>query len=130
MAGWQNQSATFLHIGCDPDITETMEYPGSWGFAPMKWQNDVGSVIIARQDKKPLLPEHAEALADFCQEHVTPMIEAQNESEWGAPGSVPGLRKDDILKEITKEKFLMYYASWKAGQTDEEKRKQISPYDV
>jgi hypothetical protein len=36
------------------------------GFIPQRWQNNVGSVLIVRQDKKPLLPEHGAALAEYC----------------------------------------------------------------
>lgn len=50
-----NQPATFLHLGCDPSITEGMiQNKYEWGWAPAESQNDVGSVIIVRKDKKPL----------------------------------------------------------------------------
>ena len=117
-----NQPATFLHLGCDPKVNDGMlEGKSPWGFAPWKWQNDVGSVIVARKDRKPLLPEHAEALAEFCQFHLNHFYEEQTEQN---------LKPKHVLKEIKKDKFLKYYDSWKARQTDEEKRKQISPYDV
>jgi hypothetical protein len=94
------------------------------------WSAPVGSVIIARKDQKPLMPEHAEALADFCQNHLIDRFQELRESKHGVPESIPGLTTDHVLGEITKEKFLEYYGTWKAQQTDEVKRDQISPYDV
>jgi hypothetical protein len=96
----------------------------------MKWQNDVSSVIIARKDKKSLLPEHADALADFCQNHLIDKFQELTESKHGAPRSIPRLGKNHVLGEITKQKFLKYYRAWKAKQMYEVKRNQISPYDV
>jgi hypothetical protein len=105
-----NQPATFLHLGCDPNVTEGMEENKfSWDWAPMKWQNRVGSVIIARKDKKPLLPEHAEVLADFCQHHLARKFGECVEGEHGVPESIPGLGKDHVLNETTNAKFLEYY---------------------
>ncbi|KAI1399818.1 hypothetical protein F4819DRAFT_399059 [Hypoxylon fuscum] len=64
---FNNQDATFLHLCCDPkaDFNHQTGALG-WGWASMQWQNSVGSVIVVRQDKKPLLPLHAEALCKYC----------------------------------------------------------------
>ncbi|KAF1830653.1 hypothetical protein BDW02DRAFT_92701 [Decorospora gaudefroyi] len=131
MCAYVNQPATMLHLGCEPTNTEgMMKSQYAWGWAPWKWQNDVGSVIIVRKDKKHLLPEHAEALADFCQNYLLEIFGEQKESECGVSGSTPGLGKEYVLEKIAKEKFLEYYEAWKARQMDEVKRNQISPYDV
>jgi len=37
-----------------------------WAFAPMSWDFPVGSCIVTRLDKKPLLTEHVEVLTE-CQ---------------------------------------------------------------
>jgi hypothetical protein len=113
-----NPSATFLHLGCDPKVKDGMlEGRSPWGWAPWKWQNVVGSIIVARKDKKPLLPEHADALAEFCQVHLNHLFQKQTERNW---------KPKHVLKEIRKDKFLKYYNTWKALQIDEEKRTQIS----
>jgi hypothetical protein len=53
MVPWVNTAGTLLNIGCQPDREN--DFPGySWGFAPMIWQNSVGAVLVARQDKKDL----------------------------------------------------------------------------
>ena len=62
-----NQPITFLNI----DATS--------GFAPPQWQSGIGSVIVARKDKKDLTAEHYEAIwmymdriLDFFGEGSTP----------------------------------------------------------
>ncbi|OQE40079.1 hypothetical protein PENCOP_c006G08613 [Penicillium coprophilum] len=49
-----NQSITYIHI--DPKT----------GFAPPEWQSGVGSVIVARKDKKDLPLEHYETIWMYC----------------------------------------------------------------
>ncbi|KAK5629221.1 hypothetical protein RRF57_004936 [Xylaria bambusicola] len=49
-----NQDATYLHLCLDPK-TKSNDHAGilGWGYAPFRWQNRVGSVIVVRQDQKP-----------------------------------------------------------------------------
>ncbi|KAI2634751.1 hypothetical protein GGS26DRAFT_551210 [Hypomontagnella submonticulosa] len=64
---FNNQDATFLHLSCDPKAGFDLRRGSmGWAWAPMRWQNGVGSAIVVRQDKKPLLPVHAEALCKYC----------------------------------------------------------------
>lgn len=49
-----NQIITYLNIDLES------------GFAPMAWQNQVGTVLVARQDKKPLLEQHLEGVWMYC----------------------------------------------------------------
>lgn len=49
-----NQIATYINI----DATS--------GFAPPEWQSYVGTVVVARKDRKPLLPQHLEGVYMFC----------------------------------------------------------------
>ncbi|KAJ9467932.1 hypothetical protein DIPPA_27168 [Diplonema papillatum] len=49
-----NQIATYLHL----DLVS--------GFAPSQWQSGVGTVLVARTDRKPFLPENLEALWMYC----------------------------------------------------------------
>ena len=53
-ADLDNQIATYLNIN-----------PES-GFAPSEWQSHVGTVIVARKDKKPFLPKHLEGVWMYC----------------------------------------------------------------
>ncbi len=36
------------------------------GLAPMQWQSGIGTVIIARKDRKPFLPQHLEGLFEYA----------------------------------------------------------------
>ena len=54
-ADLDNRIVTFLNI----DTTS--------GVAPPEWQNHVGTVIAARRDRKPLLPQHLEGVWMYCE---------------------------------------------------------------
>ncbi|KAJ5900268.1 uncharacterized protein N7473_004338 [Penicillium subrubescens] len=56
-ADLDNQIATYLNI--NPDS----------GFAPPAWQSHVGTIIVARKDRKPLLPQHLEGVWIYC-DHI------------------------------------------------------------
>lgn len=45
-----------------------------WGWASQQWQNNVGSTIVVRQDGKPLLPRHVEALCNYCRYEIRPLL--------------------------------------------------------
>lgn len=49
-----NQIATYLNIDAD------------CAFAPPAWQSDVGTVLVARKDRKPLVPQHLEGVWMYC----------------------------------------------------------------
>lgn len=53
-ADLDNQIATYLNIEADH------------GFAPQEWQSNVGTVLVARKDKKPLFPQHLEGVWMYC----------------------------------------------------------------
>lgn len=70
-----NPEATFLHLCCDPESTYNASTGAlGWAWAPRKWQNSVGSVVVVRQDKKPLLPIHVEALCKYCHFDIGPLL--------------------------------------------------------
>ncbi|KAH6874065.1 hypothetical protein B0T10DRAFT_533095 [Thelonectria olida] len=52
-ADLDNQIATYLNINSES------------GFAPPAWQSYVGTVLVARKDEKPLLPQHLEGREAF-----------------------------------------------------------------
>lgn len=59
----QNQNAAFLHMCCDPSAElDIMTGSLGWGWCPMRWTKRVGSAIVVRKDRKPLLPMHMEAI--------------------------------------------------------------------
>jgi hypothetical protein len=113
-------AATFLHIGCEPNVNDFPQGYG-WGLAPVAWNSPVGTAVVLRKDKKPILPEHVAALAEWCEFELIPAFIAQVER---------GLEKDFVLDMITMAKFKAYYGVWKARQPDGASRNQVCPYDV
>lgn len=57
VGGLDNQIITYLNIELES------------GFAPMAWQSDVGTVLVARRDRKPLLEQHLEGVWMYC-DHI------------------------------------------------------------
>jgi hypothetical protein len=53
-ADLDNQIATYLNIDSKS------------GFAPPAWRSNVGTVLVARKDKKSLLPQHLEGVWMYC----------------------------------------------------------------
>ncbi|TGJ82830.1 hypothetical protein E0Z10_g5937 [Xylaria hypoxylon] len=50
----------------DNQIITYININATSGFAPPEWASGVGTVIVARQDKKPLLPHHLEGVWMYC----------------------------------------------------------------
>ncbi|KAL8947882.1 MAG: hypothetical protein Q9222_005884 [Ikaeria aurantiellina] len=71
---YDNQSATFLHM-----VTDPKDY--KWGFAPMRYQNRTGSVVVVREDRTSISPAEIEQLCDFCQYKMQPMFEDASQAE-------------------------------------------------
>jgi hypothetical protein len=70
-----NQDATFLHLCCDPTAKfDSDSGIVGWAFAPMRWQDPAGTVLVVRQDKKPLAPLHMEALCRYCRYEIRPLL--------------------------------------------------------
>lgn len=99
---YENVAATFLHMESDPEND-------IWGWAPMRWQNDVGSVLVVRQDLKPLVPEHIDALCDYCQSTLQPKFEIALEG---------GRSKEHVMRFITKAKFGEHFELYRKKMMD------------
>ncbi|KAH7124433.1 hypothetical protein EDB81DRAFT_861075 [Dactylonectria macrodidyma] len=69
-ADLDNEIATYLNI--NPDS----------GFAPPEWRSHVGTVVVARKDKKPLLPHHLEGVWMYC-DHILDLFgEGEGAPRW------------------------------------------------
>ena len=99
---YENIPTTFLHMKTDPDISW-------WGWAPMRWQNDVGSVIVVRQDRKPLVPKHIDALCDYCQFTLQPLFEVAVEGDRS---------KEDAMRSVTRAKFGEHFELYRKKMMD------------
>lgn len=102
----QNVEATFLHLCIDPGVPDTLHR--AWAWAPMSWQNDVGNVLVVRQDKKPLLPVHVETLANYCRFEVLPYL-AHSIGEYGTSKSEEPMTRDAVLAMIHRPAFNIYW---------------------
>ncbi|KAI0809559.1 hypothetical protein GGR55DRAFT_689325 [Xylaria sp. FL0064] len=100
--GSMNVDATYLHLRCDPQVKSDISGGIlSWGSVPMRWQNNVGSVIIMRRDGKPLSRWHLEALCKYCRYEVsTLMTHVRGENSEREPMSI-----DTVLSMICPSSF-------------------------
>jgi hypothetical protein len=88
----------------------------------MKWQNDVGSVIVVRKDKKPLLPLQMEAIATYCRKEVKPLM-SHSIGEY-APETP--MEKNHVLIIICRPMFVIY---WHKLIMEREEYMAPSPYE-
>ncbi|KAI4604925.1 hypothetical protein J4E80_010853 [Alternaria sp. BMP 0032] len=118
-----NQNATFLHQCLDPNAEFDFS-TGSmgWGLCSMPWQMDVGSAIVVRKDRKPLLPLQMEALAKWCKEEVRPIL-AHSIGEYAPEEPIS---KEDVLTIICRPMFVVYWTRFTSERKDYE---TPSPYD-
>jgi hypothetical protein len=106
--GYNNQAATFLHLNTDPNSRSLM----GWGWAPMEWQNKVGSVLVVRSDGKDLSPHHCEVLCTFCQFKMQPLFE---DSMGAGMNPENPMSKDAVLQQMTKKNFERYFTEYRAS---------------
>lgn len=99
-ADHENRNALFLHINCDPNAKFGGECLG-WGWASAAWLKSIGSVIVVRQDKKPLSLWHMEALCKYCCEDIQPLF---THSTGGINEDKP-MSKKLVLDMICKQTF-------------------------
>ncbi|KAL8850896.1 MAG: hypothetical protein Q9221_004209 [Calogaya cf. arnoldii] len=109
---YPNQEATFLFLNIDP----TFRYKGGghlgWGFAPMRWQNNVGSVIVARRDREPLNPFDVEIICAYCRRYVLPLTE-------NATGAGLGKKtKAEVLAKISPSTFAAFRLEYSQKQRE------------
>jgi hypothetical protein len=130
---WVNQDATFLHVCCDPEA-EFEEGTGQlgWGFPPLQWRNGVGSVLLVRQDKKPLFPSHVEALCKYIRSELSPLFSHATGGDW-ATDQEP-ISKDLVNSMICQPTFFICWSKLVHKKAKADKNfnifKEPSPYHV
>jgi hypothetical protein len=104
---FNNQDATFLHLCCDPKAEFDLHIGTmGWGWASQQWQDSVGSIIVVRQDKKPLSPLHVEALCNYCRYEIHPLL-AHSIGEYYPEEPIS---KDAVLAMICRPTFVIYWS--------------------
>lgn len=126
---WNNQDATFLHLCCDPKASYDPAIGTlGWGWAPAMWQNHVGSIVVVRQDRKPLSILDVQTLCYYCSHQVQGLFEESVEQH-GA-GDIAG--KEAVLTKINRTKYMQQWEITKRRRQREEgdTRQYISPYGI
>lgn len=104
---YQNVAATFLHL-------EMHTESAHWEWAPLQWQDDVGSVLLVRKDGKDLTPHQVEALCCYCQFEFSPAYEEASETDFEYT------TKDDLRKLLTWESFAKFFENFKKEKAGED----------
>lgn len=103
---YTNIPATFLHQITDEDS-------GSWGWAPMEWQDGVGSVLVVREDGRDVSVQQVEALCHFCQFKMQPLFEN------ALGGGLVHMSRAQVLGYLTPKGFRDYFAEMRARRMEE-----------
>ncbi|CZT53354.1 uncharacterized protein RSE6_14851 [Rhynchosporium secalis] len=106
---FKNRSALFLNM-------EAEIQGHNWGWADIfVWDQDIGTVLVVRQDKRLLTSPQVEALAKYCKLELLEHMEILGEGfydESGGPKSkaeVLKAKKDSIRLHIGREAFEKYF---------------------
>ena len=105
---YQNRAATFLRFDADPESK-------TWGWAPFpEWQNEVGGVLVVRQDKKDLTSYQVEALCHFCLFRMQPLFE---DSLGG--GSVERTR-EEVMGFMNRNSFTSFFEEYRKERAEQD----------
>ncbi|KAG8525653.1 uncharacterized protein KY384_000413 [Bacidia gigantensis] len=88
-----NQEATFLNLDC-------LASSGTFCWAAPEWQNEVGNVIVVRQDQGVLLAKHVEVLCKYLMLEIMPAKEIAAEA---------GQDFREVTDLMTEKKFKEYF---------------------
>jgi MYND finger len=115
---YQNVPITFLFITVDPSDRW-------WGWAPPKWQQDIGSVIIVREDRKTLTPLQVEAICFYCQRVAAPLFA----DALGMDGDQRS--QEEVMGYLTKQNFAEFFQEYRAAglKRDPLWAQEKSPYE-
>ena len=103
---YENVPATLLHQNTDDISSE------SWGWAPMQWQNTVGTVLVVRSDGQDVTTRQVEALCHFCQFKMQPLFKnAMGDGE-------VQMTRDEVLGFLTPKAIDEYVAEMGLGVGD------------
>ena len=116
---YDNTDVACLAMGCDPNIEPGNIYATEigWSTSPHVWLKTVGSVLMVRQDMKPLLPLHAEALCMYCGFHVSPLLSRTLRMRGQRAPEHP-LTKEQALAMISRQGFLKFWPRFLEDKRD------------
>ncbi len=100
-SGPTNQAVTFLQPSIDKRSSIFMQW------APEVYQHKVGSVLIVRPDGKDFSPHQCEALCEYCQTKLQPLLEERMDEQ----------THPEVLAQVrTKDAFESFFAEYRAGR--------------
>jgi hypothetical protein len=90
---------------------------GFWYSSPGWDIGNTGSVIVVRQDRKPITPNQVEVLADFNNRCLTPYCHQFINQITGVPTYLKEIRKRYFVKRyMSEEMFSAYFLIHKGGK--------------
>ncbi|KAI1828279.1 hypothetical protein F4861DRAFT_174509 [Xylaria intraflava] len=125
---FDNQDATFLHLCCDPKAKPDLSRGTfGWGRTDLQWHNRVGSIIVVRQDGKPILPSHVEALCKYCRYDIRPYL--AHSLGFYAPDEP--MSKELVLSMICRPTFTVCWRKMREEKAEKgEPCSDKSPYNI
>lgn len=118
-----NQLAAHLHRCGDFESS-------TWGFPPQQWLFNTRSVLVVRCDGKDLLPEHAEALCNFCCHDFGDVFSLKAEVQAYRSGSQEERRKA-FRDKASREGFERFFEQYRSSQAERMEWRHIpTPYEM
>ncbi|KAL8686703.1 MAG: hypothetical protein Q9218_006923 [Villophora microphyllina] len=108
----ENQDVAFLFRGVRPGQNPTQAGLQGWGWAPMCWRDEIGSVRVTRRGHTPLQCMDVEIMCVFCR-YFGPSFENS------MAGGCEEMTKDEALAKITPTEYAAFAQRYK-----ERKKKQ------
>ena len=111
---WEDNDSSYTNVPATVLHRTTDEGSGDlWGWAPMKWKNEVGNVLVVRGDDRDVSVQQVEALCHFCEFKMQPLFE--NALGFG----LVQMSRAEVIGCMTPEGFREYFAEMRAKKMDE-----------
>ena len=107
---WRNSAAQKLMVRCHKLIAHVPEENIGLLQTPLDWRGKVGSVVVVRQDRKPLCPQHVKILVDFL-DKILQLDRPDAKAFFAAMGE--SFTNQDAVDMLTPGNFKDYYMARK-----------------
>ena len=117
LSGLANPKATFLMRDMNPS------HAGTWGWAPMRWQNDQGNVLVVHLDNearpKDITKVQVEALSYLAQHHLQDGMQKVMEEQPGTNADGYYMRRD-VTAQYTHALYTEVFEKLKIAKAEED----------
>ena len=107
-----NVDAAVMMLSCDPSDAFDSSGNLGFGYAPLKWDIGIGSVLVIKEDGKSLSEEVLKAFVNYCRTAKIIFCRTE-EQEDDSPGD---LTPQQALAEITPANWQAHLAAWQDGK--------------